>query len=124
MRTWPPPTPQWQFGTRNTFTTFWRPSTAIQEGAYDGNEKTAGDPGWTSLLADPPYPDYVSGANGLTGAFTGLLRLFFGTDRLDFTVKTTSPLVADSEREYTRFSQAAQEVVDARVLLGILLPVR
>lgn len=101
------------------FYNFWRPSTAIVEGAYDGNAKTPGDPGWTPLLANPPYPDYVSGANGLTGAFTGLLRLFFGTDELNFTVKTTSPLVTDPEREYTRFSQAAQEVVDARVLLGI-----
>jgi hypothetical protein len=101
------------------FYNFWRPSTGIQEGGYDGNFRTSGDPGWTPLLADPPYPDYVSGANGLTGAFTGLLRLFFGTDKLDFTVKTTSPLVVDAEREYERFSQAAQEVVDARVLLGI-----
>ena len=101
------------------FYNFWRPSTGIREGGDDGNARTAGDPGWTSLLADPPYPDYVSGANGLTGAFTGMLRLFFGTDEREFTVKTTSPLVTDPEREYTRFSQAAQEVVDARVLLGI-----
>ena len=28
----------------------------------------------------PPYPDYVSGANGLTGAYTTLLQLFFTTD--------------------------------------------
>jgi hypothetical protein len=101
------------------FYNIWRPSTAIPEGAYDGNAKTTGDPGWTPLLADPAYPDYVSGANSLTGAFTGLLRLYFGTDTLDFTIKTTSPLVADPEREYASFSQAAQEVVDARVLLGI-----
>ena len=101
------------------FYNIWRPSTAIQEGADDGNAKTAGDPGWTPLLGNPPYPDYVSGANGLTGAFTGALRLFFGSDEREFTVKTTSPLVTDPEREYTSFSQAAQEVVDARVLLGI-----
>ena len=60
-------------------------------------------------------------ANGLTGAFTGILRLFFDTDAMEFTVKTTSGNVPlpDRERSYTSFSQAAQEVVDARVLLGI-----
>ena len=101
------------------FYNFWRPSTAIQEGAYDGNPRTNGDGGWTPLLADPPYPDYVSGANGLTGAFTGLLRLYFGTDTMHFSVKNPSALVIDHERDYTHFSQAAQEVVEARILLGI-----
>jgi hypothetical protein len=98
---------------------FWRPSTAIIEGDTDGNARTAGDMTWTPLLANPPYPDYVSGANGLTAAFTGTLQNFFDTDRFNFWVRTTSPLVADAERDYTRFSQAAQEVVDARIFLGI-----
>jgi hypothetical protein len=101
------------------FYNFWRPITAIAAGDLDGNAKTSVDPAWTSLIASPPYPDYVSGANGLTGAFTGLLRLFFGADAMIFTVKNPAPLVIDKERDYTSFSQAAQEVVDARVLLGI-----
>lgn len=101
------------------FYNFWRPITAIQEGNYDGNPRTAGDGGWTSLFPAPAYPDYVSGANGLTGAFTGMLRNFFGTDDMAFTVKTTAANAVDKEREFTSFSQAAQEVVDARILLGI-----
>jgi hypothetical protein len=98
---------------------FWRPSTAIQEGALDGNPRTDGDAAWAPLLGNPPYPDYVSGANGLTGAFTGMLQDFFGTDQLNYSVRTTSPFVLDNERDYTSFSQAAQEVVDARIYLGI-----
>ena len=101
------------------FFNFWRPDMAIQEGVNDGNAKTAGDMTWTPLLANPPYPDYVSGANGLTGAITGMLQLFFGTDEMNFSVKTTSPLVSTPERFYSRFSDAAQEVVEARILLGI-----
>ena len=81
------------------FYNFWRPISAIIDGDYDGNQRTDGDGGWTSLLAAPPYPDYVSGANGLTGAFTGILRLFFDTDAMEFTVKTTSGNVPlDRER--------------------------
>ena len=101
------------------FYNFWRPSTAIQDGSVDGNPRTDGDGGWAPLLANPAYPDYVSGANGLTGAFTGMLRDFFGTDDMVFSVKTTAAKAIDKERDYTSFSQAAQEVVDARILLGI-----
>ncbi len=101
------------------FYNFWRPSSAIQNGEDDGNARTAGDVTWTPLLANPPYPDYVSGANGVTGAFTEALRLFFGTDEMNFSVTTTHPLVANPERFFSSFSQAAQEVVEARILLGI-----
>ena len=98
---------------------FWRPYTAIREGDNDGNPRTAGDVTWLPLLATPNYPDYSSGANGVTGAFTTLARLFFRTDEVSFSVKNTSSLVIDQEREFTRFSQAAEEVVDARIILGI-----
>jgi hypothetical protein len=106
------------------FYNFWRPVTAILEGDNDGNARTVGVPApgvlWTPLIGTPPYPDYVSGANGLSGAFTGLLRLFFGTDAMSFTVKNPAvPVGVPNERTYTSFSQAAQEVVEARILLGI-----
>jgi hypothetical protein len=101
------------------FYNFWRPSTAIHEGDDDHNRRTQGDVTWAALFGpDPLYPDYVSGANGLTGAFTGTLRLLFG-DHESFSVKSSSPLTDTPERFYTSFSQAAQEVVDARILLGI-----
>jgi len=98
---------------------FWRPSTAIREGESDGNPKTTGDTGWTAFSADPPYPEYVSGANGLAGAYTGVLQLFFETDELSFSIRTTHPLVANPVHHYSRLSEAAQEVVDARIHLGI-----
>jgi hypothetical protein len=109
----------------------WRPITAIQNGATDGNDKTAGDPTWVPFIAGPhfpagsqtpPYPDYVSGANGLTGAFTTMLQLFFHTDVGPFEVhKAVPPSVAicTNPRLYRKLSQAAEEVVDARILLGI-----
>ena len=101
------------------FYNFWRPSTAIHEGDDDHNRRTQGDVTWAALFGpDPLYPDYVSGANGLTGAFTGALRLLFG-DQESFSVKSSSPLTGTPERFFTSFSQAAQEVVDARIFLGI-----
>ncbi len=99
---------------------YWRPITAIQNGAVDGNPDTAGDGAWESLILNPPYPDYTSGANGVSSAALYSMEHFFETDRMDFSMMTTNtgPTILDT-RDYTRFSQATQEVVDARVLLGI-----
>jgi hypothetical protein len=47
------------------------------------------------------------------------MALFFNRDRLDFAVTSNAPNVVQRTRTYRTFSQAAQEVVDARVLLGI-----
>jgi hypothetical protein len=91
---------------------FWRPVTAIRND--DGNPKTASDAGWTAYIANPNYPDYPSGMNGVSGAFTETMRLFFGTD--DVALSLSGP---SGTRQYASLSQAAQEVVDVRVLEGI-----
>jgi hypothetical protein len=98
---------------------FWRPITAINEGDNDGNPNTVGDPTWQPLINNPNYPDYTSGANNVTGAMTRTLSQFFGRDRLTFEVTTLAPLAVQKTRTYNRFSDAAQDVVDARILLGI-----
>jgi hypothetical protein len=98
---------------------FWRPITAIWEGDNDGNPSTVGDPTWTPFLATPPYPDHSSGANCITGAATTILQLFFGTDEFAFTVASPNAGVITNPRSFTRFSDAAQEVVDVRIYQGI-----
>ena len=98
---------------------FWRPVTAIQEGDNDNNSRTAGDPTWKPLINTPPYPDYTSGANNVTGAFARAMQLFFGTDRMEFDITTDVPLATTKSRHYSRFSAVADEVVEARILLGI-----
>jgi hypothetical protein len=101
------------------FYVFWRPLTAILEGNNDGNPDTTGDDAWQPLINTPNYPDYTSGANNITGAVTRTLALFFRRDDLTFQVTSLAPLAIQKTRTFDRFSEAAQEVVDARVLLGI-----
>jgi hypothetical protein len=98
----------------------WRPDTAIHNGDLDGNAMTAGDPTWAPLIANPPYPDYGSGANGYAASTMHALQHYFGTDSAFFTITTTNvnPTNQDT-RQFRRFSQVMDEVVDARVLLGI-----
>lgn len=98
---------------------FWRPVTAIREADLDRNPNTAADPDWEPLINTPNYADYVSGANSLTGAVTAVLQHLLGTDELEFTVTSNVPAVVQKTRSYSRLSDVAQEVVDARILLGI-----
>jgi hypothetical protein len=98
---------------------FWRPVTAIQQGDNDFNPLTQGDPAWLPLIVTPAYPDYTSGANSLSGAVTRMLHHFFGTDRLTFTLTSNTPQAIQKTRTYNRLSDAADDIVDARIYLGI-----
>jgi hypothetical protein len=98
---------------------YWRPITAIREGDMDGNQHTVGDVAWQPLINTPNYPDYTSGANGVSAAMTRTMQNFFGTDWVTFEVSSMAPQVKQKTRVYHRFSDARQDVVDARVYLGI-----
>ena len=97
---------------------FWRPVTAIQNGNYDGNPKTVGDANWQPLANTPNYPDYTSGANSVVAAMTRTMERYFGTDRKTFEVTTLSDPATTKTRVYRRFSEAADDVVNARIYLG------
>lgn len=98
---------------------FWRPITAIQEGDNDGNPATIGDPSWQPLITNPNYPDYTSGANAVMAAWSHTLARFFGTNNLTFQVTSLAPLAVQKTRTYHRFTDLQQEVVNARIYLGI-----
>jgi hypothetical protein len=93
---------------------FWRPITAIREADTDGNRATSADPNWLPRINNPPYPDHPSGLVSVITAFAETSEDFFDTDTVSFSA--TSSMI---ERSYTSFSQAVQEVVDARVYSGI-----
>jgi hypothetical protein len=95
---------------------FWRPITAIREADTDGNPATAADPEWLPLLNTPPYPDHPSGHNCFSSSVVSTLRDYFGTDRASFSVTSS---VSGTTRSFTRFTQARQEIIDARVWSGI-----
>jgi hypothetical protein len=99
---------------------YWRPITAIQEGNSDGNPDTVGETGWLPLITTPNYPDYTSGANNVSAATLRSLELFFGSDVMAFKVTTTNPGPTNVDtRAYNRFSDAAADVVNARIYEGI-----
>ena len=101
------------------FYSFWRPITAIRLGDQDGNPETTVDPNWQPLINTPNFPEYPSGHASISGAVSHVLRLFFHTNELDFQMTTTNAKAQQKTRSFTRFSQAEEEVVDARVYVGI-----
>ena len=101
------------------FYNFWRPITAIRLGDQDGNSETAVDPNWQPLINTPNFPEYPSGHASISGAISHVLRLFFHANELNFQMTTTNANAPQKTRTFTRFSQAEDEVVDARVYVGI-----
>ena len=101
------------------FYNFWRPITAIRLGDQDGNPQTEGDPNWQPLINTPNFPEYPSGHASISGAVSHVLALFFGTDVLSFQMTTTNPNAVQKTRSFTRFSEAEDEVINARVYDGI-----
>jgi hypothetical protein len=96
----------------------WRPLTAIQNGGHDGNPATPGDSTWTSLVPAPGYPDNPSGYNCIAAATMHAARLFFGRDRISFTLHNTAS-TPPMDRAYRRFSDVIDDAIDGRVLIGL-----
>ena len=101
------------------FYSFWRPVTAIRAGDSDGNPETVADPNWIGLVVTPNHPEYPAAHGCFSGASTRTLRFFFGTDSFDFTVDSKIAGLTNPTRSYGSFSQALDEVLDARVYGGM-----
>lgn len=99
---------------------FWRPTTAIRLAETDGNPATIADPGWTALLAVPPYPDEPSGANCVFSGLMNSAKAFFGSDAAEFDLASPGPVGGiGSTRHYSRFTDVIPDVIEARMLGGI-----
>src|SRR5262249_48224718 len=85
----------------------------------DGNPRTDGDPDWQPFINTPNYPEYPSGANGVSRAVGRTLQLYFRTDKMTFSITTTNPLAQQPTRTYERFSDVARELVNVRIWQGI-----
>lgn len=93
----------------------WRPITAIRQATNDGNPDTAPDGAWLPFaFPNPPDADYPSGHSIAGGAAAAVLKSFFGTDAVPFTITNN----AGQTRSFTSFSQAAAENSVSRVYAG------
>ena len=94
---------------------FWRPLTAIRGAASDPNPDTTADSAWLPLINNPGYPEQPSGLSSVSAAMATSLEAVFG-HRVRFSVNSLS---SNTTRSYRSFSDAVDEVIDARVYSGI-----
>ena len=94
---------------------FWRPQPAIRNGDLDGNDFTASDGSWLPFVNTPPHPEYPSGHTTNSSAMAKILISEFEDNPGMQIVVTQSGIT----RRWNTFSEAIQEVIDARVYSGI-----
>ena len=98
----------------------WRPVTAINSTLDDFNAGTTAEPGWASLIPTPPYPAYPGNMACVGISAARSLALGLGTDAVSFSVTWTgaggNPNVT---RNYSSFSELAQQEADSRIYGGI-----
>lgn len=98
------------------FYEFWRPITAIRLADSDGNPATIQDATWLPLIVTPPYPEYYSGHQSVSGTSYAILTAYFGD---------ATPVEAFSEGlpgvvlTWPNFEAAADDALEARIFAGI-----
>jgi hypothetical protein len=95
----------------------WRPVTAIQEGAADGDDRTEPNPKWQAAVFTPPFPAYPSGHASFGGAARAVLEDEFGPHGHSITL--TNPALPEIVLEYTTFKQITDDIDDARIYGGV-----
>ncbi len=98
---------------------FWRPVTAIRAGDTDGNAETEPDVNWIAQVVTPNHPEYPAAHGCFSGSSTQTLKFFFGTDDFSFIIDSNVAGLTKPVRSYNSFSQALDEVRDARVYGGM-----
>jgi len=95
----------------------WRPETAIFEGAFDDNPKTAADSAFAPYIVTPCFPSYPSNHGSGSNSAAEILRRIFGADGHAITI--ANPGVPGLTFHYTGFKQITDDISDARVYGGI-----
>jgi hypothetical protein len=96
---------------------FWRPETAIHQGANDGNRKTDGNPAFTPFILTPCFPSYPSAHASASYAGRAVLARIFGDHH--HAIALESPAVPGVRLEYESLDEITDDIDDARVYGGI-----
>lgn len=94
---------------------FWRPFQAIAGADTDGNDATTAVPGWTPLVPNPPYSDYVTGHGSVTSATIEVIRQLLG----EHTALVLRSSVTGTERSYSHLSTIEHQALGARIWGGL-----
>ena len=91
---------------------FWRPVTAIHKADQDGNPNTDVDATWSSAITTPNHPSFLSGHSAQSGSAAAVLAYEFGDN-------TAFCITSGTQRCWSSFTEASNEVANARLWGGI-----
>jgi PAP2 superfamily len=96
---------------------FWRPITAIRNGAFDDNPATEPEATWQPIADTPMHPEYPCAHCILAAAMTGVVETLYGASDVP-EVSTTSPTAPGVTHRWTNMQAFADEVSEARIAAG------
>jgi hypothetical protein len=96
---------------------YWRPETAIQNAASDGNDLTQPDPTYAPYIVTPCFPSYPSAHGTLSNAARTVMEQVYAPGQLSITL--TNSAVSGVTLKYTTLTQITDDISDARVYGGI-----
>jgi hypothetical protein len=96
---------------------FWRPETAIHNGALDGNDKTDPNAAFKPLILTPCFPGYPSAHGTLSNAGREMVEEIYGNG--PFSITLTSAGAPGVTLKYSRLNEITDDISDARVYGGI-----
>ena len=98
---------------------YWRPITAIRNGATDGNDSTAADPAWVPLLGTPNFPEYPCGHCTVAAAAAEVMSAEVGERPAGGVRVASQGVPLSAVQTLPSWNQWAREVSDSRIYGGV-----
>jgi hypothetical protein len=97
---------------------YWRPITAIRNGADDGNDATAAEAGWVPLLGTPNFPEYPCGHCAFAGAIAEVMKAEVGPGPATGVRVTSGSVTNPLVQVLPTWDEWVQQVSDSRIYAG------
>jgi len=98
---------------------YWRPITAIRNGASDGNDATQPDPAWTPLLGTPNFPEYPCGHCTVAAAAAEVMTAEVGLAPAGGVRVGSQAIPLSALQVLPNWNEWAQQVSDSRIYGGV-----
>jgi hypothetical protein len=98
---------------------YWRPITAIRNGANDGNDSTEADPAWVPLLPTPNFPEYPCGHCTVAAVIAEVMKAETGNSPPGGVRIMSQAIPISVVQTFPSWDVWAQEVSDSRIYGGV-----
>jgi len=98
---------------------YWRPITAIRNGAADGNDKTVPDPAWVPLLGTPNFPEYPCGHCTVAAAIAEVMTAETGPRPAAGVRVSSQAIPLSAVQALPSWDEWARQVSDSRIYGGV-----